>query len=236
MTKTIVVTGASRGIGLAILKKFASEGWNIAFCSKNPESLEAAKNAIQSSNPKCTIFADVCDMSDKESVLSFGNKCIKAFETIDVLVNIAGFYTPGTISNDSYEDDLEGLMKTNLYSAYWLGKVIIPKMKRIKAGHIFTISSIAGMQAYPNGGSYAITKFALQGYIRTIREELKLDNIRVTGLYPGAVYTDSWQGTELPKSRFIASEDIADIIYSTYSLSPSAVVEDIVIRPQLGDI
>jgi NADP-dependent 3-hydroxy acid dehydrogenase YdfG len=92
------------------------------------------------------------------------------------------------------------------------------------------------MQAYPNGGSYAITKFALQGYIRTIREELKLDNIRVTGLYPGAVYTDSWQGTELSKSRFIASEDIADIIYSTYSLSPSAVVEDIVIRPQLGDI
>jgi short-subunit dehydrogenase len=236
MNKTLIVTGASRGIGFAILKKFASQGWNIAFCSKNQESLSKAKVALGTEFPHVKILAEVCDMSIQEEVLRFGQNCIESFEAITVLVNNAGLYTPGTISNKSYEDDLEGLMKTNLYSAYWLGKVIIPEMQKMKHGHIFNISSIAGLEAYPNGGSYAITKFALQGYTRTLREELKQEQIRVTGVYPGATYTDSWAGSELPKERFIQATDIAELIYTCQALSLSTVVEDIVIRPQLGDI
>ena len=235
-SKTIIITGASRGIGFAIAERYAREGWNIGICSRNVEKITEAKRQLIALNPNMNILAEVCDMGVKEEVVSFGDKCIQEFSSIDILVNNAGIYIPGVISESGFEDNLEDLMKVNLYSAYWLGKVIVPSMKMNRHGHIFNIVSIAGMQAYPNGGSYAVTKFALQGYTRTLREELKKENIRVTGIYPGATYTDSWSASDLPESRFIASSDIAEMVYSTSQLSKSAVVEDIVIRPQEGDI
>ncbi|MBL7876963.1 MAG: SDR family NAD(P)-dependent oxidoreductase, partial [Cyclobacteriaceae bacterium] len=104
------------------------------------------------------------------------------------------------------------------------------------SGHIFNICSIASIKAYPNGGSYAISKFALLGFSKVLREELKEHGIRVTAVLPGATKTASWAGSTLPDSRFIKPEDVAETIFSAYSLSPNAVVEELLIRPQLGDI
>lgn len=236
MKKTVIVTGASRGIGFAISRKYASEGWNIAFCSKNKLSVDHAKTLIRNDYSDIKVLAMVCDMSRKEEVVQFGRTCLEEFSSIDILVNNAGIYIPGNIASADFQDDLEELMKVNLYSAYWLGKVIIPNMVGKGSGHIFNISSIAGLEAYPNGGSYAVTKFALTGYTRTIRQELKGSGVKVTGVFPGATYTDSWASSDLPESRFMKSEDIAEMIYATSQLSKSAVVEDIVLRPQLGDI
>jgi short-subunit dehydrogenase len=92
------------------------------------------------------------------------------------------------------------------------------------------------MKAYENGGSYSISKFALLGFSKTLREELKTYNIKVTSILPGATLTDSWSGTDLPESRFSKPEDIAELVYTITQLSKFSVVEDIVIRPQLGDI
>jgi NADP-dependent 3-hydroxy acid dehydrogenase YdfG len=233
---TIIVTGASRGIGFAILKKFAAAGWNLAFCSKDSASVSKAKTELAAINPSIKILAETVDVSLKNEVENFGKKCLDIFNNIDILVNNAGMYTPGMISGASYDDELEKLMQVNLYSAYWLGKIIIPNMVMNKSGHIFNISSIAGLQAYPNGGAYSITKFALTGYTKALREELKSSRIRVTGVYPGAVLTDSWAGVDLPKTRFIDPNDIAELIYTTHQLSPNATVEDIIIRPTDGDI
>lgn len=236
MSKNIIVTGASRGIGKAILEKYASEGWNIAFNSIDTNSVQKTTEELKNKYPNIKIYSEACDMSIQKDVELFTNKVISALGHIDILVNNAGKYTPGTISEPNFEDRLEDMMKINLYSAYWIGKIIIPHMISRQNGHIFTISSIAGLQAYPNGGSYAITKFALQGYIRTLREELKSKNIKVTGVYPGATFTDSWAMSDLPAERFIKPEDIADSIYAISQLSVQTVVEDIIIRPQLGDI
>ena len=96
--------------------------------------------------------------------------------------------------------------------------------------------SVASFKAYPNGGSYSISKFALLGFSKCLREELKEFNIKVTSILPGATLTDSWSETNLPESRFSKSEDIAELIYSITQLSAFSVVEDVVIRPQLGDI
>ena len=96
--------------------------------------------------------------------------------------------------------------------------------------------SIASIKAYPNGGSYAISKFALLGFSKVLREELKEFGIRVTAILPGATRTASWDGVELPDDRFMKVEDVADTIFSAYSLSSRSVVEEILIRPQLGDI
>lgn len=236
-SKSIIVTGASRGIGYAILEKFAAQGYRIGFCSSNEDKVTKAKEKLQQQFPHIHILAEVCDMSQKNEVIAFGNKCLAEFNAIDILVNNAGQYLPDILTEDMIASNhLETMMNTNLYSAYWLGKIIIPTMKEYESGHIFNISSIAGLDAYPNSGSYTVTKFALTGYTRMIREELKSYQIKVTGVYPGATYTDSWSGSDLPRSRFVLASDIAEMIYTCAQLSPSAVVEDILIRPQLGDI
>jgi short-subunit dehydrogenase len=103
-------------------------------------------------------------------------------------------------------------------------------------GHIFNICSIASLQAYPNGGSYSISKFALHGFTRNLREELKPTGVKVTGVYPGAVLTDSWGGFDNSGGRIMEVSDVALMIYQATQLSPQACVEDIVLRPQLGDL
>ena len=104
------------------------------------------------------------------------------------------------------------------------------------AAHIFNVCSIASLAAYAGSGSYSISKFALLGFSKSLREELKKDRIKVTSIMPGATYTSSWEGVGLPESRFMGAKDVADTIWSAYSLSPSAVIEDIIMRPLEGDI
>ncbi len=128
------------------------------------------------------------------------------------------------------------MLDANLMSAYHLSRKIIPVMMKQGKGHIINMCSIASLKAYANGGAYSISKFALAGLTKNLREELKPYNIRVSGIYPGATYTDSWAFSGLPEERFVKAEDVAQAVYTIAHLSPSAVVEDIVIRPVKGDI
>jgi short-subunit dehydrogenase len=109
-------------------------------------------------------------------------------------------------------------------------------MKLNRSGHIFNMCSIASFMAYPNGGSYAISKFALLGFSKCLREELKTFGIRVTAVMPGATKTASWEGVEIPEDRFIKVEDVADSVFAAYALSDRSVIEELIIRPQLGDL
>jgi NADP-dependent 3-hydroxy acid dehydrogenase YdfG len=151
-----------------------------------------------------------------------------------VLVNNAGSFAGGKVHEEE-EGALEEMIATNLYSAYHLSRVLVPDMIKRKSGHIFNMCSIAGIKAYPNGGAYSISKFALHGFSTNLREELKTYNIKVTTVFPGAAYTDSWIG-HVKKERVMEAEDIAKMIYAASQLSPQACVEDIVLRPQLGDL
>ena len=96
--------------------------------------------------------------------------------------------------------------------------------------------SIASLKAYPNGGSYSISKFALAGFSQNLREELKPYGIKVTTVYPGAAYTDSWAGSGVDPVRIMEAGDIAEMVYAASRLSAQATVEEIVLRPQLGDL
>ncbi|MEM6829699.1 MAG: SDR family NAD(P)-dependent oxidoreductase, partial [Bacteroidota bacterium] len=138
--------------------------------------------------------------------------------------------------HEEEEGALEQMIDTNLYSAYHVSRGLIPQMKKQKQGHLFNICSVASLHAYPNGGSYSISKFAMYGFSKALREEMKAFGIRVTAVLPGAVLTSSWDGVDLPEERFIKSEDVAETIYSAYQLSERTVIEDLIIRPQLGDI
>ncbi len=231
----IIITGATKGIGRAIALKFAQNGFNIAACARNADQLSALKSELQLLNPNIQVHTMNCDVSQKEQVIQFANFCKAHFTKIDVLINNAGVFLPGNIHNEP-EGTLETLINTNLYSAYHLTRAITPVMLNEKSGHIFNICSVASINAYDAGGSYAISKFALYGFSKNLRHELKKDNIRVTAVLPGATLTDSWKGTTLPDSRFIDVDDVATLIFQAWSVSGRTVVEEILIRPMEGDI
>ena len=156
-------------------------------------------------------------------------------DTVDVLVNNTGTFIQGNVS-DEPDGALDTMLGVNLFSAYHTTRAVLPKMKAQKSGHIFTICSIASLGAYPGGGAYGISKYALLGFTRNLRAELKEHGIKVTAVIPGAVYTDSWKGSGVAESRIMEAEDLAKMMLAATQLSPQAVVEDIVIRPQLGDL
>jgi len=183
-----------------------------------------------------TIFKYKCvDLSIAEEAITFGKWVLSQSNTIDILINNAGQFVPGSIYNEP-NGALEAMIRTNLYSAYHLSRTILPNMMEKKSGHIFNICSIAALQAYPNGGSYSISKYALLGFSKNLREELKPYGIKVTTVCPGAAYTDSWAASGVNPERIMQANDIAAMIYAASTLSPQAVVEDIIMRPQLGDL
>lgn len=232
---TIVVSGASKGIGKAIAIAFAKQGFNIIVCARNENNLIALKNELSSINPSIEIHYFVADLSQKNQVKSFVSFILSNTDAIDIVVNNAGVFLLGNVYDED-DENLETMINTNLYSAYYLTKGLLPSMVSQKKGHIFNISSIAGINAYKNGGSYSISKFAMQGFTKSLRNEMKDFGIRVTGVLPGATLTDSWAGVDLPEERFIDPKDVAQTIVDIYNLSDRTVVEEIILRPQLGDI
>ncbi len=234
--KVVVVTGATKGIGRAIAEIFAKEGnWKIFICARNENDLEITRNELENKYPQSKVEIMKVDVRQKNEVMSFAEFIGKKSDRVDVLVNNAGVFIPGEISNEE-PGILEQMIETNLYSAYHLTRELVRKMKEKKSGHIFNICSIASKIAYPNGGSYSISKFALLGFSKVLREEMKAHNVRVSAVLPGATWSNSWKGVDLPESRLMQARDIAIMVKAAYDLSDSAVMEDIVLRPQLGDL
>lgn len=230
-----IITGATKGIGLAIANVFAEQNINLLINSRSQSDLEDLKEQLLKINSDLKIYTFTGDMSDKATTLKLGDFCNAELETIDILVNNAGLFIPGETHKEE-AGTLEKMIETNLYSAYYLSQKVIPKMVVQKSGHIFNMCSIASKIAYPNGGSYSISKFALLGFSKVLREELKDKGIKVTSILPGATWSNSWAGVELPESRLMQANDIALSVLNATQMSPSAVVEEIILRPQLGDL
>ena len=231
----IVITGASKGFGKAIAEKFAANGYSLFLCARTLDTLKELAGEISAKNPSVKVYYKTCDVSVKNDVKEFADWILSITNEIDVLINNAGSFIQGSVYN---EDDgiLEELIATNLYSAYYLSRFLLPAMIERKRGHIFNMCSIASLKAYQHGGSYSITKYAMAGLSANLRDELKSYNIKVTSVFPGAAYTDSWNASGVNPNRIMKAEDIAEIIYTSSHLSPMACVEEIVIRPQLGDL
>ncbi|HEX4373926.1 MAG TPA: SDR family oxidoreductase [Puia sp.] len=236
----VVITGASRGLGKAMAEKFAANNYDLYLTSFNEVVLYKALEELQTKFPNITIKAKAFDLSNKEQAIAFANWILDFKISIDILINNAGSFLPGNISEEE-DGVLEKMIDTNLYSAYHITRALLPKMikQNLSAhsrGHIFNICSIASLKAYQNGGSYSISKFALSGFSKNLREEMKPHGIKVTGVYPGAAYTDSWAAAGVDPKRLMEANDIADMVFAASQLSPQACVEEIILRPQLGDL
>jgi NADP-dependent 3-hydroxy acid dehydrogenase YdfG len=229
-----IITGASKGIGKAIAQKLVKENVNIAFCGRNQKDIwDTAKSCNEINRVK--IYHQTADLSLPHDCTDFIKNAITQLGKIDLLINNAGAYIPGSI-HDEADGVLTQLMATNLYSAYNVTRACLPTMMAHKSGHIFNICSIAGTQPYANGGSYSISKFAMVGFSKNLREEMKPHGIKVTTVNPGATMSDSWAGSNIDPKRIMEATDIADAIWGIYNLAAQTVVEEIVMRPMLGDL
>jgi len=231
----VVITGASKGFGKEIAMKFAEAGASLYLCSRSEAALKETSSLIHQKYPQSKVQYAPFDLSIKSGAQGFGKWVLQFAPAVDVVVNNAGQFLPGSVYNEP-EGTLEQMIDVNLYSAYHLTRILLPGMMKRKQGHIFNICSIASFQAYDNGGAYSISKFALAGFSKNLREEMKPYNIKVTAVYSGAAYTDSWAASGVDPQRIMEASDIAAMIYSSSQLSSRACVEDIIMRPQAGDL
>ena len=225
----VLVTGASRGIGRAIVARFLREGCKVVACARGEAGLADLKAAF----PAVDCLS--CDMRDGAAVDALAHEVQARHGAIDLLVNNAGAYQPGQIASED-DDALMAMLQANLFGAYRLTRRVLPAMVERRSGMVINVCSTASIAAYPNGGSYSIAKHALHGFSRNLREEMKAHGVRVVALLPGATLTASWDGVPLPPERLMPAEDVATMAWTAWSLSARSVVEDIVMRPQRGDI
>lgn len=231
----IVITGATKGIGRAIAEAFVSEGHNIAICSRHEKELQDFSVYLLENFPSSKVFYLPADCSKKKQLLHFADFAKSKLGFVDILVNNVGSFIPATIMNEE-EGGLEKMMETNVYSAYYLSRFFGKEMIQRKHGHIFNICSISGIKPSVSAGSYSVSKFAMYGLSKVLREELKEYHVKVTTVIPGATITNSWEGTTLPDTRFVKPEDIALAVLTATKLSEGAVVDEIIIKPTLGKI
>jgi short-subunit dehydrogenase len=232
---SIVISGATKGLGRAIAEVFAAEGFDVAVCARTESDLTDMQADWAARFERSKLHVLPADMGKKSDVIDFADFAVEQLGAPDVLVNNAGLFLPGRVSDEA-EGTLQTLLDINLMSAYHLTRAMLPAMRVRRQGHIFNMCSVASKIAYPYGGLYSIAKFALLGFSKALREELKPDGIKVTSVMPGATWSDSWRGVDFPADRLMQAEDIGRAVWGAYQLSPAAVVEELLIRPQLGDV
>jgi short-subunit dehydrogenase len=231
----VVITGASKGLGKSIAIKFGTAGHNLVLISRSRESLSRTAEELQGANPGSQVDHNAFDLSNKQETIAAAQWILSLNKPVDILVNNAGQFIPGSVFNEP-DGAIEQMIQGNVMSAYHLTRALLPSMIKRKSGHIFNMCSIASLQAYPNGGAYSISKFALAGFSKNLREEMKPFGIKVTSVYPGAAYTDSWASSGIDPNRIMEAQDVSDMIFAASNLSVQACVEEIILRPQLGDV
>ncbi|MBB2144039.1 SDR family NAD(P)-dependent oxidoreductase [Pedobacter sp. LMG 31464] len=223
-----VITGATKGIGKAIVLKLAQQGYNLAICARTETDLQLLKNEL--AQYKVKVIAIKADMGNKDEIYNFCTEVKKIYPKIDVLVNNAGVFIPGSLL-DEEDKTFEYQSMVNVNAPYYLSKYFGKMMREQRSGHIFNICSIASTQTIDNAGSYSVTKAAMLSLNNVLRKELSAYNVKVTAILPGSTLTASWAGTTISPDKFVQPEDIANSLYSILNLSNGVNVDEITLKP-----
>tara|TARA_B100000795_G_scaffold270052_1_gene262264 strand:+ start:12386 stop:13084 length:699 start_codon:yes stop_codon:yes gene_type:complete len=224
-----IVTGASRGLGLAIARMLASSGFNLFLLAKNEERLQTVKAQIENDfKTKVTTFAS--DFSNEVDTNTLVQKLSAAVPKVDVLVNNIGAFEMGDMTEVSH-DQVNKLLNINFATTFKITQAYLSEFKNSKAGFIFNIGSIVTELPRKDLAAYTISKFALQGYTKMLCDDLKDHGVKVTEIVPGSINTSSWDGIDAPKEEFIQTKDIVDTIEMVINSSKGVNFEQIIIRP-----
>lgn len=236
MKKTVLITGASSGIGWATAERFASAGCPLILCGRRKEKLEALAK-------KLTVPTHILvfDVSDKDAVFEAISQLPETFQTIDVLINNAGnAHGLDPVQTASLED-WDAMMDSNVKGLMYVTKAIIPQMVARKGGHIINLGSTAGKEVYPNGSVYCTSKFAVDAFTKGLRLDLNPFEIKVGAINPGLVHTEfsnvRFKGDQNRAEKVYAglqplvAEDVADAIFYMVNAPAHVNVADLVLLP-----
>ena len=226
--KVALVTGASKGIGRAVARGLADDGFNLAITARSEDKLKQLKEEILSTESSIKVETYALDVRDQDRIKAMVNEIEKKFSRIDLLFNNAGIFHKGTL--DLPFEEFAEMMDINLRSAFLVLKEVVPVMQKQKSGTIINLASRSGLQAKARSGGYAASKFALVGLSEALYRDVTADGIKVTALCPGWVDTDMAQMSGLPGSDMIQTEDILNTVRWLYNLSPSACVNNVLIE------
>lgn len=229
----VFITGATKGIGRALAQRFALEGAHLALSARSSKDLEALKAGLLKDGAAGEVRLFPADLSQKAEAVALAAAVSAAFPHLDVLVNNAGLFRPGQVLGEA-EEAMEQMLAVNLLAPYYLSRGLLPRMRR--GSHLFNVASVAGREGYVGKGSYGVSKAALLSLTNTLRHELREAGVRVTAVLPGPTWSASWEGADLPAQRLLQASEVAASIWQAWAMPPNAVIEEIVIRPQLGDL
>ncbi|HEY9031897.1 MAG TPA: SDR family oxidoreductase [Kangiella sp.] len=205
--KTVMVTGASSGFGLACAKAFAQKGCKVIAAARRKERLQALKEELKQQLGEDRIFVLPLDVTSEEQVDSMFEAIPEEFSNIDVLVNNAGLALGLEPAHQADLTDWNRMVDTNIKGLYLMTRKVLPGMVERKSGHIINIGSIAGNYAYPGGNAYGATKAFVKQFSRNLRADLLGTQVRVTNIEPGLAET------EFSLVRFHGDKDKADNVY-----------------------
>lgn len=227
--KVAVVTGGTKGIGLAIAEALVANGVAVFVCARNTNEVEACVKDLSS---RGKIAGTACDVRDENSVVRMLEECEKAFGATDILVNNAGIGIMGKTVEEITPDEFRATLETNLFGVYYACHFAIPKIKKRGGGYIINISSLAGQNPHPKMAAYNASKYALNGFTEAMMQELRQDNIKVSYICPGSVNTAF--GNDTPSSEKawqIQPEDIAQIVIGLLQMDPRTLPSKVEVRP-----
>jgi short-subunit dehydrogenase len=232
----ILITGASQGIGAEIAKVFAQglPGCRLALVARSATNLRTvARACLKLGAGAAEIFP--ADVSVEGEVAALAAAVGKRFRQVDVLINNAGVFRAAPFLETSVAE-FDALIAANLRSVFLMTKAFAPAMAARGRGDVFNMSSIAGLGAYPGSAAYCAAKFGVTGLSKVLREELREKGVRVCCVHPGATWSPSWSGSGVSADRIMPAEDVARAFLDVYRLGRRTVVEEIVLRPQRGDL
>lgn len=233
--KVAVVTGASRGIGLAIASALAAEGCSVVISGRKQDTLKQAENEIrESAATGGRVIPVVCDVRDPEAVSRMLGVVAQEFGKLDILVNNAGTSQPMLPIERTSLELWREMVDTNLTGMFLVTKAALPLMQR--GGTIINTLSAASRTAFPNFAAYNSSKYGALGLTLSLREDLKKRGIRVTALMPGATDTDIWKQVwpEAPREKMMDPDTVASLVLEAVVLSPRANLSELALDPVGG--
>lgn len=224
-----LITGATKGIGRAIVESLSKEGYDIIAISSSKENLETLKNEIELKyRNQCYVMEG--DLTSSASKTQLIKNLTPHLENIHVLVNNFGKYSVGNLEDES-SNSIQELFHANFLSAFEISHALIPFFKKKKKGYIFNILSVLAKEVRTTAAAYTISKHALKALNDLLREELRPYSIKVCAIYPGSVNTPSWDGISANRESMVQPNDIADFIKNSVAGSKHSFVEEITFRP-----
>ena len=229
-----LITGATRGIGLAIARALASEACNLILTARDEKALDRLSRELASA--KIRVLAHSCDVRDPHSVDAVFRAIRLQFPRLDILINNAGIAHPNLPVEKLPFPVWKDVLETNLDGTFLVTQAALAIMKR--GGTIVNNLSVAANRVFAGSAAYNASKHGALGLTNTLREELRPRGIRVIGLLPGATDTDIWKTLwpKAPRRKMMSPESVAQTVVQAILLPPNATVEHIEIRPSAGTL